>query len=82
MVVLFVKEVGFFVIYLFGVVYIVSRGFFDLGIIMLIEMVDWVKDFVCVVDLFLFVDIDMGFGGVLNVVWIVCEMFEVRVVVV
>lgn len=82
MVVFVVKNIGFLVFYLLGVVYIVSKGLLDLGIVMFIEVVERVRDLVRVIDLFVFVDIDIGFGGVLNVVRIVVEMVEVKVVVV
>lgn len=63
---LIAKKTGFSALYLSGAAYTASRGLPDLGIITSAEMAERVKDLVRASDLPVLVDIDTGFGGVLN----------------
>lgn len=76
---LLAKEAGFSAIYLSGAAYTASRGLPDLGIITSAEIAERAKDLVRAADLPLLVDIDTGFGGVLNVARTAREMLEARV---
>nr|WP_087990658.1 methylisocitrate lyase [Bacillus subtilis] len=76
---LLAKEAGFSAVYLSGAAYTASRGLPDLGIITSTEMADRAKDLVRAADLPLLVDIDTGFGGVLNAARTAREMLEARV---
>nr|WGD88501.1 isocitrate lyase/phosphoenolpyruvate mutase family protein [Bacillus subtilis] len=60
--------------------YTASRGAPDLGIITSAEIAERAKDLVRATDLPLLVDIDTGFGGVLNAARTAREMLEARVV--
>ncbi|MFH0347317.1 methylisocitrate lyase [Bacillus vallismortis] len=76
---LLAKEAGFSAVYLSGAAYTASRGLPDLGIITSTEMAERAKDLVRAADLPLLVDIDTGFGGVLNAARTAREMLEARV---
>ncbi|MGF7532673.1 methylisocitrate lyase [Bacillus mexicanus] len=76
---LLAKEAGFSAVYLSGAAYTASRGLPDLGIITSSEMAGRAKDLVRAADLPLLVDIDTGFGGVLNAARTAREMLEARV---
>ncbi|WP_404451563.1 methylisocitrate lyase [Virgibacillus necropolis] len=73
------KETGFQAIYLSGAAYTASRGLPDLGMITSEEMATRAKDLVRATNLPLLVDIDTGFGGVLNVARTAKEMEEAKV---
>ncbi|MCY8919324.1 methylisocitrate lyase [Bacillus atrophaeus] len=76
---LIAKQTGFSAIYLSGAAYTASRGLPDLGIVTSTEMAERAKDLVRAADLPLLVDIDTGFGGVLNAARTAREMLEARV---
>ncbi|MCG8397783.1 methylisocitrate lyase [Bacillus atrophaeus] len=76
---LIAKQTGFSAIYLSGAAYTASRGLPDLGIVTSSEMAERAKDLVRAADLPLLVDIDTGFGGVLNAARTAREMLEARV---
>lgn len=76
---LLAKEAGFSALYLSGAAYTASRGLPDLGIVTSAEMAERAKDLVRAADLPLLVDIDTGFGGVLNAARTAREMLEARV---
>lgn len=73
------KQVGFQALYLSGAAYTASRGLPDLGMISSEEMAARARDLVRAVNLPLLVDIDTGFGGILNVARTAKEMVEARV---
>lgn len=73
------KQVGFTALYLSGAAYTASRGLPDLGIVHSEEVAGRARDLVRATDLPLLVDIDTGFGGVLNVARTAKEMVEARV---
>lgn len=73
------KQVGFSVLYLSGAAYTASRGLPDLGFVTSAELADRARDIVRATDLPVLVDIDTGYGGVLNVARTAREMKEVRV---
>lgn len=73
------KEVDFPAIYLSGGAFSASLGFPDLGMITLTELVTRAKEVIRASDLPLLVDIDTGFGSVLNVTRTVKEMADVGV---
>lgn len=73
------KEFDFKAIYLSGAAYSASRGLPDLGIIYSNEVADRARELVRASGLPLLVDIDTGFGGVLNVARTAKEMVEVGV---
>lgn len=73
------KQVGFQALYLSGAAYTASRGLPDLGMIHSQEVAERARDIVRATNLPLLVDIDTGFGGVLNVVRTAKEMVEARV---
>lgn len=76
---LIAKKTGFQALYLSGGAYTASRGLPDLGIVTSNEVADRAKDIVRATNLPLLVDIDTGFGGVLNVTRTATEMVEARV---
>lgn len=76
---LIAKKTGFQALYLSGGAYTASRGLPDLGIVTSNEVADRAKDIVRATNLPLLVDIDTGFGGVLNVARTATEMVEARV---
>lgn len=73
------KKTGFFSLYLSGGAYTASLGIPDLGITTSTEMADRAKELVRASDLPVLVDIDTGFGGVLNVARTATEMIEAKV---
>ncbi|MFC3041800.1 methylisocitrate lyase [Virgibacillus xinjiangensis] len=73
------RKVGFEALYLSGAAYTASRGMPDLGMIYSDEVADRAREIVRAADLPLLVDIDTGYGGVLNVARTAKEMVEARV---
>ncbi|MCM3737425.1 methylisocitrate lyase [Bacillus cytotoxicus] len=73
------KNAGFSALYLSGAAYTASKGLPDLGIVTSTEVAERAKDLVRATDLPLLVDIDTGFGGVLNVARTAVEMMEANV---
>ncbi len=63
----FGPEAGFQALYLSGAAYTASRGLPDLGLIYSNEVAERARDLVRASKLPLLVDIDTGYGGVLNV---------------
>lgn len=76
---LIAKRVGFKALYLSGAAYMASRGLPDLGMIHSEEVAGRAKDLIRATNLPLLVDIDTGYGGVLNTARAVKEMVEARV---
>lgn len=76
---LIAKEAGFQSLYLSGAAYTASRGLPDLGIVTSTEIAERARDIVRATNLPILVDIDTGFGGVLNVVRTAREMVEAHV---
>ncbi|MGF9965972.1 methylisocitrate lyase [Bacillus rhizoplanae] len=73
------KNTGFSALYLSGAAYTASKGLPDLGIVTSTEVADRARDLVRATDLPILVDIDTGFGGVLNVARTAVEMVEANV---
>ena len=73
------KNAGFAALYLSGAAYTASRGLPDLGIVTSTEMADRARDLVRATNLPVLVDIDTGFGGVLNTARTAREMVEANV---
>ncbi|WP_373228605.1 methylisocitrate lyase [Cohnella sp.] len=73
------KLYHFEAIYLSGAAYTASRGLPDLGLIYSNEVAERARDLVRASGLPLLVDIDTGFGGVLNVARTAKEMVEAKV---
>ncbi|AXF57573.1 methylisocitrate lyase [Salicibibacter kimchii] len=73
------KETGFQALYLSGGAYTASRGLPDVGLIYSNEIAERAQDIIRASDLPLLVDIDTGFGGVLNVARTAKEMVEAGV---
>ena len=73
------KNTGFSALYLSGVAYTASKGLPDLGIVTSTEVAERARDLVRATDLPVLVDIDTGFGGVLNVARTAVEMVEAKV---
>ncbi|UPW81290.1 methylisocitrate lyase [Lysinibacillus sp. Ag94] len=76
---LMAKKVGFEALYLSGAAYTASRGLPDLGIIYSNEVAQRASEIIQATNLPILVDIDTGFGGVLNVARTAREMVEVGV---
>ncbi|RDW20018.1 methylisocitrate lyase [Oceanobacillus arenosus] len=76
---LIAKESGFSVLYLSGAAYTASRGLPDLGIVTSTEVAERARDLIRATNLPLLVDIDTGFGGVLNAARTAREMVEANV---
>ncbi|WP_078382450.1 methylisocitrate lyase [Sutcliffiella halmapala] len=76
---LIAKNTGFSALYLSGAAYTASRGLPDLGIVTSTEVAERARDLVRATNLPLLVDIDTGFGGVLNVARTAREMVEANV---
>ena len=76
---LMAKKVGFEVLYLSGAAYTASRGLPDLGIVYSNEVAQRASDIIRATNLPMLVDIDTGFGGVLNVARTAREMVEAGV---
>lgn len=73
------KEIGFKALYLSGAAYTASKGLPDLGITYSNEIANCAKELVRATNLPVLVDIDTGFGGVLNTIRTAKEMVEARV---
>lgn len=73
------RKVGFDALYLSGAAYTASRGLPDLGIIYSNEVADRARELIRAANLPVLVDIDTGFGGVLNVARTAREMVEAGV---
>ena len=73
------KRLGFGALYLSGAAYTASRGLPDLGLIYSNEVADRARDIVRATALPLLVDIDTGYGGVLNAARAAKEMVEAKV---
>lgn len=76
---LIAKQVGFNALYLSGAAYTASKGLPDLGIVHSEEVAMRAKEIIRATNLPLLVDIDTGYGGVLNTVKTAKEMLEVNV---
>jgi methylisocitrate lyase len=73
------KQAGFSALYLSGAAYTASCGLPDLGVITSAEVAQRARELVRATDLPVLVDIDTGFGGVLNVARTAREMWEANV---
>lgn len=73
------KQTGFKALYLSGAAYTASQGLPDLGIVTSDEVAIRARQLIRATNLPVLVDIDTGFGGVLNVARTAKEMVEVRV---
>lgn len=73
------KQAHFKAIYLSGAAYTASRGLPDLGLIYSNEVAERARELVRASGLPLLVDIDTGFGGILNVARTAKEMVEAKV---
>jgi methylisocitrate lyase len=73
------KRIDFKAIYLSGAAYTASRGLPDLGLIYSNEVANHARELVRASGLPILVDIDTGFGGVLNVARTAKEMVEANV---
>ncbi|MZQ86809.1 methylisocitrate lyase [Paenibacillus sp. 5J-6] len=76
---LIAKQAKFEAIYLSGAAYTASRGLPDLGLIYSNEVAERARELVRASGLPLLVDIDTGFGGVLNAARTAKEMVEAKV---
>ncbi|MBP1960969.1 methylisocitrate lyase [Paenibacillus aceris] len=76
---LIAKQAQFQAIYLSGAAYTASRGLPDLGLIYSNEVAERARELVRAARLPLLVDIDTGFGGVLNAARTAKEMVEAKV---
>lgn len=76
---LMAKQTGFSALYLSGGAYTASLGMPDLGMTTSTEMAERAEELVRAVNLPVLVDIDTGFGGVLNVARTAAEMVEAKV---
>lgn len=76
---LLARQAGFSVLYLSGAAYTASRGLPDLGMITAGEMAERARDIIRTTRLPLLVDIDTGYGGVLDVARTAREMTEAKV---
>ncbi|MGJ9457857.1 methylisocitrate lyase [Oceanobacillus sp. CF4.6] len=73
------KKAGFKALYLSGAAYTASKGLPDLGIVTSTEVAERARDLVRATNLPVLVDIDTGFGGVLNAARTAREMVEANV---
>lgn len=73
------KSAGFSALYLSGGAYTASRGLPDVGIVTSAEIAERARDLIRATNLPVLVDIDTGFGGVLNVARTAAEMIEANV---
>lgn len=76
---LLAKEQGFDTLYLSGAAFSASLGLPDLGLITLTELAMRSREITRATGLPLLVDIDTGFGSVLNVTRIIQELLDARV---
>ncbi|MEJ8777858.1 methylisocitrate lyase [Pseudogracilibacillus sp. ICA-222130] len=73
------KKAGFNALYLSGGAFTASLGIPDLGVLQSTEVAERANEIVRATNLPILVDIDTGFGGVLNVARTAMEMVEARV---
>lgn len=73
------RQVGFTALYLSGAAYAASRGLPDVGLVTSSEMADRARDIIRATGLPVLVDVDTGYGGVLNVARMAREMVEAGV---
>ncbi|GAF12108.1 methylisocitrate lyase [Bacillus sp. JCM 19046] len=73
------KQSGFKSLYLSGAAFTASLGLPDLGIVNSLEVAGRAREIIRATNLPLLVDIDTGFGGVMNVARTAVEMVEARV---
>ncbi|WP_312108089.1 methylisocitrate lyase [Brevibacillus reuszeri] len=73
------KQAGFSALYLSGAAYTASRGLPDLGIVTSAETAERARDLIRATNLPVLVDIDTGFGGVLQAARAAREMVEAGV---
>lgn len=73
------KRIGFRCLYLSGAAYTASRGLPDLGLLHSTEVAHHARDLVRASNLPLLVDIDTGYGGILQLARAGREMVEARV---
>lgn len=76
---LLARAAGFRALYLSGAAFTASRGLPDLGMVGLEEVVERAREIVRATELPLIVDIDTGYGGVLNAARAAREFAEARV---
>ncbi|GAK03798.1 methylisocitrate lyase [Geomicrobium sp. JCM 19037] len=76
---LMAKKTGFEALYLSGAAFTASQGLPDVGFIYSNEIADRAQELVRATDLPVLVDIDTGYGGVINVARAAKEMVEARV---
>src|SRR5690625_483677 len=76
---LIAKNTGFAALYLSGGAYTASKGLSDVGIVTSTEIAERARDLIRATNLPVLVDIDTGFGGVLNVARTATEMVEANV---
>ncbi|MCX2728185.1 methylisocitrate lyase [Thermomicrobium sp. 4228-Ro] len=76
---LLARAAGFPALYLSGAAFTASRGLPDLGLVGLAEVVERAREIVRATELPLIVDIDTGYGGVLNAARAARELAEARV---
>lgn len=76
---LIAKKVGFQALYLSGGAYTASRGLPDLGVVTSTEVAERARDLIRATNLPVLVDIDTGFGGVLNAARTAREMVDAGV---
>lgn len=76
---LIAKKVGFQALYLSGGAFSASQGLPDLGILHSREVAEKAREIIRATNLPLLVDIDTGFGGILNVARTAKEMVEAKV---
>ncbi|ASV66708.1 MULTISPECIES: methylisocitrate lyase [Cytobacillus] len=76
---LMAKQAGFHALYLSGAAYTASKGLPDLGMVTSTEMAERAKEIIRATNLPLLVDIDTGFGGILNAARTAVEMQEAGV---
>ncbi|GAK01692.1 MULTISPECIES: methylisocitrate lyase [unclassified Geomicrobium] len=76
---LMAKKSGFEALYLSGAAYTASQGLPDVGFIYSNEIADRARELIRATDLPVLVDIDTGYGGVINVARAAKEMLEAGV---
>ncbi|BDH62861.1 2-methylisocitrate lyase [Lysinibacillus sp. PLM2] len=76
---LIARDTGFEALYLSGAALTASKGLPDLGIVTLDEVASRAQEIIRATNLPLLVDIDTGFGGILNVARTARELYEKRV---
>lgn len=76
---LMAKQADFDVLYLSGGAFTASKGLPDLGMITSTEVANRARELIRATNLPVLVDIDTGFGGILNVARTAVEMLEAKV---